>query len=84
MCSHGDKEPEANLELSNNITSNNSRCIPVLSVLKGELIYGVVGTIYHSTTDHGLNRQHYLWLALYLHNTVVLDVQELYNELSFK
>ena len=41
-------------------------------------------TIYHSTTDHGINIHYFLWLALYLHNTVVLGIQEVYTELGFK
>ena len=43
-----------------------------------------MGTIYHSTTDHGMNIHYYLWLVLYLHNTVVLGIQEVYTELGFK
>ena len=38
----------------------------------------------HSTTDHSINIQYYLWLALYLHNIVVLGIQEVYTELGFK
>ena len=38
---------------------------------------------YHSTTDHGINIQYYLWLALYLHTTVVLGIQKVYTELGF-
>ena len=43
-----------------------------------------MGTIYHSTTNHGINIQYYLWLALYIHNTVVFGIQEVYTELGFK
>ena len=44
----------------------------------------MVGAIYHIRTDHGINIQYYLWLALYLHNTVVLGIQEVYTERGFK
>ena len=30
------------------------------------MLYGVMGTIYHSTTDHGINIQYNLWLVMYL------------------
>ena len=48
------------------------------------MLYGVMGTICHSTIDHGINIHYYLWLVVYLHNTVVLDIQEVYTELDFK
>ena len=42
-----------------------------------------MGTIYLSTTDHGINIHYYLWLVLYLHKTIVLGIQEVYTEQGF-